>query len=112
MRLGERGVALLEVLAAVTILGIAGLALAELVTSGTRAVADAKVREAELADQERLLAAYSLLTRADLDLRLGRRHVGPYFVEVQRPERSLYRIGLGRLTAPRTEDLVTVVFRP
>ena len=111
MTRGESGVALLEVLAAVVILGVAGLALVELVASGTRAVTEARRRERELADEERLLAAYTLLARGDLDVRLGRREAGPYVVEVQRPERTLYRISLGRLSAPDVEDLVTVVHR-
>ncbi len=113
MRAGNRrGVALLEVLAALVILGVAGLALVEVVTGGTRALAEARVREAEVADQDRLLTAYSLLTREELNQRLGRHDVGPYVVEIQRPERSLFRLSLARLTAPRVEDLVTVVYRP
>ena len=111
MRLGSRGVALLEVIAAVAILGIAGLGLVELVTAGTRAVAEGRARERELADEERLLAAYTLLARPDLDRRLGSREVGPYVVTVQRPERTLYRIAIGRVTAPAVEDVVTVVYR-
>ena len=111
MRDNRRGVALLEVLAALVILGVGGLALVELVTGGTRALADARVRETELADQDRLLTAYALLTRTELDQRLGRHDVGPYVVEVQRPERSLYRISLARQAAREVEDLVTVVYR-
>jgi len=110
VRLGNRGVALLEVIAAVAILGIAGLGLVELVAAGTRAVAEARLRERELADEERLLAAYTLLAQPDLDRRIGTREVGPYIVTVQRPERTLYRIAIGRSTA--MEDLVTVVHRP
>lgn len=108
---GDRGMALLEVLAAVVILGVTGLALVDLVTVGTRAVASARERERELADEERLLAAYALLTRVDLDRRLGRRDVGSYLMEVQRPEATLYRISLGRGDSG-VEDLVTVVYRP
>lgn len=112
MRSPESGAVLIEVLVAVAILGFAGLALVELVSAGTRATTAARVRERELADEERLLAAWSLLSRRDLDQRLGRREVGPYVVEVQRPERALYRIALGRIEAPEMEDLVTVVWRP
>jgi len=112
VRRGERGVALLEVIAAVAILGVAGLGLVELVAAGTRAMAEARARERELADEERLLAAYTLLGRPDLDQRLGSRAVGPYIVTVQRPERTLYRVAIGRSTAPAVEDLVTVVYRP
>lgn len=99
----ERGVVLLEVLAAVVILGIAGLGLAELMGASTRAAAQSRARERELGDGERLLTAYTLLTRAELDQRLGDRAVGSYVVNVQRPERGLYRIALA--------DLVTVVYR-
>jgi type II secretory pathway pseudopilin PulG len=100
----ERGVALLEVLAAVVILGIAGLALVELTAGGIRATAAARQREQEVADAERLLTAYTLLRRVELDQRLGDRRVGSYIVNVQRPERELYRIAVG--------DLVTVVYHP
>ena len=108
---GERGVALLEVLAAVVILGVAGLALVELVGGGTRAVAGARDREGELADEERLLAAWSLLKREELDQRVGERTVGPYVVRVQRPEAGLYRIAIERKEVTGVEDLVTVVYR-
>ncbi len=107
----ERGVALLEVLAAVAILGVAGLALVELVAGGTRAVAVARERERELADEERLLTAWSLLKREELDQRIGDRLVGPYLVRVQRPERGLYRLAVERQAAPGVEELVTVVYR-
>lgn len=105
---GSRGAALLEVLAAVAILGIAGLAFLELLGAGTRAEAGARMRERELADAERLVAAWSLLTARELDQRLGRRNVGPYIVGVQRPERGLYRIAIER---GHIEELVTVVYR-
>jgi type II secretory pathway component PulK len=107
----ERGVALLEVLAAVAILGVAGLALVELVAGGTRAVAAARDREQELADEEGLLTAWSLLKREELDQRIGDRLVGPYVMRVQRPERGLYRLAVERSVAPGVEELVTVVYR-
>ena len=107
----SRGVALLEVLAAILILTVAGLGFVELVSAGTRALTTARARERELADEERLLAAYTLLTRSDLDRRIGRREVGPYLADVQRPEQTLYRIALLRHEAPEVEDLVTVVYR-
>jgi hypothetical protein len=107
----ERGVALLEVLAAVVILGVAGLALVELVGGGTRAVTVARERERELADEERLLTAWSLLKREELDQRIGEREVGPYVVRVQRPERGLYRVAIERKDAPGVEEVATVVWR-
>ena len=112
VRRGEQGVALLEVLAAVVILGIAGLAMVQLVAAGMRAATHARERERQLADEDRLLAAFTLLRREDLDLRLGDRTVGAYVVNVQRPEQSLYRIALKRVETVAVENLVTVVYRP
>jgi hypothetical protein len=111
MRRTEHGAVLLEVLAALAILGLAGLALLELVAGHLEAVATARERERELWDEERLLVAHALLSATDLDRRLGARAAGPYIVSIQRPERELYRIAVGRRTAPGMEDLVTVVYR-
>jgi len=111
LRPGERGIALLEVLAAIVILSIAGLSMVELVTQGTATAATARARETEQWDEDRLLAATTLLTRSDLDVRIGTRQVGPYDVTIARPEKTLYRIAIGRSEAPGVEDLVTVVFR-
>ena len=111
MRSGERGVALLEVLAAVAILVAAGLGFVTLVAEGIRAAASDRARERELVDEERLMTAYALLKRTDLDRRLGTRAVGPYLVTVQRPERTLYRVAIARGEAAQVEDLVTVLYR-
>jgi Tfp pilus assembly protein PilX len=108
----DRGVVLLEILAAVLILTVAGLSLVELTAAGARATAAARDRERAQMDEDRLLAAYSLLARRDLDLRLGSRDVGPYVVRVERPERMLYRIAVSQSRAPAVEDLVTVLVRP
>lgn len=107
----ERGVVLLEVLVAVVILATAGVGLAELVSSGLRAERDARLREATLTTEERLLSALTLLNRAELDQRIGRRQIGEFVVDVQRPERSLYRIALLQAQSLHVEDLVTVVYR-
>jgi len=107
----ERGVALLEVLAAVAILGVAGLALVEVVAGGTRAVGVARERERELADEERFLTAWSLLKREELDQRIGDRVVGLYVMRVQQPEQGLFRLAVERSVAPGVEELVTVVYR-
>jgi len=107
----NRGVVLLEVLVAVVVLATAGIGLVELVGSGLRAEHDARLRESTLATEERLLSALTLLTRKELDQRLGRRQIGEFIVDVQRPERTLYRIALLQERSPQVEDLVTVVYR-
>jgi len=111
MRSGERGVALLEVLAAIAILAAAGLSFVTFVAEGIRAAASDRARERELVDEERLITAYALLKRTDLDRRLGTRAVGPYLVTVQRSELTLYRVAIGRNEAAPVEDLVTVLYR-
>jgi type II secretory pathway pseudopilin PulG len=107
----ERGVALLETLVALAIVSGAGLALLDLVTGGLRAERDARERERVLAVEERVLTAFTLLKREELDVRLGRRPIGELVIDVQRPERTLYRISLAQVESPQVEDLVTVVYR-
>jgi type II secretory pathway pseudopilin PulG len=111
-RRAEPGIALLEVLVALVILSTAGTALVELIGAGLRAERDAYEREQTLAAEDRVLAAMAVLKREDLDERLGRHPVGEFFVEVERPEPTLYRIALAEAHAPDLEDLVTVVYRP
>lgn len=100
----ERGAVLLDVLVGVLLLATAGVALVELAGGALRAAGDSTVREHRLRDIERLVAAHTLLTRPELDRRLGDRTVGPYVVNIQRPERELFRIQI--------DELVTVVHRP
>jgi len=108
---GNRGIALLETLVALAILSGAGLALVDLVTAGLRAEGESRERERVLAVEDRVLTALTLLTRADLDRRLGRHPIGELVADIERPERTLYRIALAQQESPQVEDLVTVVFR-
>ena len=107
----ERGVVLLEVLVAVVVLATAGIGLVELIGSGLRAEREARLREGTLATEERLLSAVTLLNRKELDQRIGRRRIGEFIVDVQRPERTLYRIALLQESSAQVEDLVTIVYR-
>ncbi len=105
----ERGAVLLEALAALTIFALAAVSALAFLAQLTDATARAQATERRLADQDRLLTAYSFLTRTDLDRRLGRRAVGPWVVEVQRPRADLYRVAVGDSAAA---DLVTLLHRP
>ena len=109
--MNRRGVALLEALVALAILGTAGLALVTLESGALAAERDARARERTLAAEERVLAALTLLKRQELDRRLGRHPVGEFAVDIERPERTLYRIAIGPGDAPQVEDLMTVVYR-
>jgi len=111
IRRGRRGVALLEVLVALVILTTAGVSLVGLVGAGLRWEYDARERERVLADEERLLAALTLLKRNEFDRRMGRHVVGTFVVDVQRPEPTLYRSEIEQTVSAQVEDLVTVVYR-
>lgn len=109
-RLNRRGVALLEVLVALAVLGVAGLALVEVSAQSLRILDHAQTVERRVADEDRLLAAYTLLSRQDLGQRAGRHRVGPYDVRVERLDFTLFRITVGPAGEPA--DLTTVVYRP
>jgi prepilin-type N-terminal cleavage/methylation domain-containing protein len=112
MRDAERGMTLLEVMVALAILGGAGSALIAALAGGMRSEGDMRNREESVMAGDRVLAAMALLSRADLDRRLGRHVVGAFVVEVQRPDPALYRIGIADSLRPDVESLVTVVYRP
>jgi len=107
----DRGIALLEAMVALAILASAGGFLVALVAAGLRSEHELRQRELTLQAAERVLAATTLLTRADLDQRLGRHRVGELLVEVERPEPALYRIAVSENAAPALELLATVVYR-
>ena len=109
MKRRARGAVLLEVVAALTIFAFAAAAAIALLSQLSDGERRAHANERTVADQERLMAAYALLAREDLDRRLGRREVGPYVVEVQRPEQALYRVTIGDSTGA---DLITLLYRP
>jgi len=111
MSRNSHGIALLETLVALTILSGAGLALLELVTAGLRAERDARERERVLAVEDRTLTALTLLKREELDRRVGRHPIGELITDIERPERTLYRIAVSRVESPHVEDLVVVVYR-
>ena len=102
---------LLEVLVALATLSMSGIALVGLVSAGLAAERDAEQRERTLAAEDRVLAALTFLKRDELDRRLGRHPLGEFVVDIERPERTLYRIALARVGSPGAEDLVTVVYR-
>lgn len=109
---GRAGVVLLEVLVAMTLLTVSGLSILAVTSSAMETQRRIVSQERDLVDAERVLAAHSLLSRQDLDLRLGERDVGAFHVTVQRPEPALYRISVSAAAAPDIEALVTVVYRP
>ena len=112
MRGGERGAALLESLVALAILAIAGVSLIGLLVDTERGESAFELRETRSEGAEQLLTRLSLEDKRGLDIRLGRRSVGEFVTDVQRPEPGLYRLAVADSLAPDTPLLVTVVFRP
>lgn len=112
MRLADnRGVLLLEALVALTIISSVVIVLIGIHGAARQAQARAAAEERGVTDADRLLTAMTLLRRSEYDQRLGRREVGRYLVEVQRPEPGLYRLGVRELANPEVELLATVVAR-
>lgn len=112
MRHRRRGVALFEVLVALMILTTAGSAIVGLLGGTLAGERGLRERERALAAADRVLVAMTLLTREDLDRRVGRREVGEFVVDVERPEPTLYRVAIADAQAPEVEALVTVLYRP
>ena len=101
------GFALLEAIIALAILGTAGLSLVALIRSGLEGERRTRGEEKLMASASRVLTAMALLTREDLDRRLGTHAVGEFSVEVQRPEQALYRLAIAAADRSSTELLVT-----
>jgi type II secretory pathway pseudopilin PulG len=97
---------------AVAILATAAMTAVSLLAQSADHQRRAQEVERRLADEERLMTAMALLSRDDLDRRLGRRIAGPYVVEVQRPTRVLYRVSVAVADSAAWPDLVTLVYRP
>ena len=112
MQRDERGIALLEALVALTILAGAGTALVAALAGALRSEHALRQKELEIMAADRMLGAMALLSRTDLDRRIGQRAVGDLVVDVQRPQPALYRIGIGQADVAEMELLVTVVYRP
>lgn len=108
--MSRRGFALLEVLVALAVLGLAGLAFVGVASQSLDALDRARQTEERVADEDRLLAAYALLNRRDLGARIGLRRVGPYDVRVDRLDFSLFRVAVG--PADGSAELATVLYRP
>lgn len=107
----RRGVALLEAIVALAILTASGVGAIGLLAAASRSEYRLKRLEQVQANADRVFTAASLLSRRDLDLRLGERVVGEFVVEVERPETALYRLSI-RERDSQSELLATVVYRP
>jgi hypothetical protein len=90
----RRGVVLLEVIVAVTILVIAGLSA----TLWVRQISDSLARTQTAANDVRTASRYldiiALWPREDLDRHLGERRQGPWMVRIDRPTPTVYGVAI------------------
>lgn len=109
-----RGAALLEVVVALALLAVAGVALLELAVQSNDAVLRSRDAGAELRLANGFLESVSLWPRSDLDRHLGVRDERAFLMQVERPSPTLYRVVLydrqRGIAAPR-ELLATTLFR-
>lgn len=105
------GVALLEALVALAILGSAGAALATLAVTSSDAVHRARRLDDDVERASALLEAVSLWPRADLDRHLGRRPQGEWVLDVQHPAPTLYTVAIADSGDARPL-LRTALYRP
>jgi len=107
----RQGAVMIEVLAAFTILSVAGLTSLEFLTSMIDSQSRLVDREMEMRRAERLLIATTLLTEDELLQRMGVRTTDEFMVWVGRPEGNLYRVGISSIARPEVELLATLVYR-
>ena len=106
----RRGVALLEALVALVILGVVSTVLLAATASAYRVVVVARETESTLRAASRLLDAATLWSRAELDQRLGDRVQGPMVMRIDRITPTVYQLSL-RDSANSQELLRTAVYR-
>jgi type II secretory pathway component PulJ len=107
----ERGIALLEVLVALTLLAWGGVSLLAVLAALTSDLHRRRMVERQIEAADRVLAAAALLDRRDLDRRIGTQPVGGLLLRVQRPEPNLYRLSVADTLSAEVDLLATVVFR-
>lgn len=105
------GIALLEVLVALTLVSVAGGALLQHIGAVSRAQWFARAYEEQLEDADRLMRGLTLLTRAELVRQLGVRRVGPYDIAISPVADDLFRLTISE-RAGHGLLLITEVYAP
>lgn len=105
------GAVLLEVVVALALLSIAGIAAVAMAAESMGAVGRAREAETRLREASHFMEAVALWPREDLDRRLGARRQGPFVLTLQRPSPELYTAALADSATGRVL-LSTSLFRP
>jgi len=111
MRCARSGTALLEVIAAVTIVSIGALTVMSVARQSILAVRQSRDAEEELTSASTFLEAVALWPREDLDRRLGERSQGRWRMYVERTSQRTYDVVLSDSARP-VVFLRTTLFRP
>lgn len=112
MPAGRRGAVLLEALVALAIVTIALTAAMSALVGVLHQQSILRQREEQASSAGKLLGVYSLLTRNQLDQRLGQQVIDSWVLRVQRPEKDLFRVAVSAADAPEHELAATVMYRP
>lgn len=106
----RRGAALLEVIAALTLLMLSGVAGAALLTQTTRTVSDAQRTDRSTAKASAVLARVSMWTAQQLDAAQGEHAQFGVAIAVERFTPTLYRVAISD-TLSRVSLVTTVLYR-
>jgi hypothetical protein len=88
------GVVLLECLVALSLLGVAIVSISPFLAGLMHTPHRTVVADETLVKGDQLLSAISLWSRHELDLRLGVRSQGPFFVGIHRVGEELYHVSI------------------
>ncbi len=110
--LDRRGLTLLEVVVALTIVTIAGGALVGRVGGAIRQIRLLDAEEKRIDSAHQVLAGLSQLRRAELDRRIGEYPTSGFIASIQRPDPELYRVALLEPEPAGRTLVVTVLYRP
>ena len=110
-RARRAGAALLEVLVALTVLSVAGIATLSASRQAAEAVERARWADEETRAASAFLDAVALWPRADLDRHLGVRDEGAWHLRVDRHSPTIYRVTLTDTSDVRVL-LATSLYRP
>ena len=108
-RRNRRGSSLLEVVIALAVLGVAGIALLRLIDQAAHAVVQAERADDAVARASSFLDAVTLWSRGDLDRHLGVRVQGSWRMQLLR-DGDLYRVAILD-SASRRAIVVTTLYR-
>lgn len=103
------GSALLEVIAALAILAVGGLAASTLIATAAHSLTERNNIEAELREANRFMNAVVLWPREDMDRRLGIRRQGEWLLLIRKSGGTLYHIEV--LRTDSTPLLQTAAYR-